>query len=293
MVNGVSVLISTVEMDWALLWTTAKVFGYPASTFRVTLGAIIGVLPTLWVLLTQNLYAVPWALGLLWPMIMVVVLFAGLPRRDWVKTYGLFMLLSLMATGLFSTGMSMLVLWMPRFPFQDWIYVVPILLMLMSWRLPLKRVRQILGRDTYGEVQLTLNRATLRLPVLWDSGNTLADPISRRPVVIVEMGRALDWIPQELWPWICEVHAGTVSAGSLPEAWGQRTAIIKFRTLTGEGFLPAVQIDRAEGRYLDRWYAMVPVMVGFSPTVLTADRSFGALASPRTLIHYPHERVGA
>ncbi len=293
MVNGVSVLTSTVEMDWALLWTTAKVFGYPASTFRVTLGAIIGVLPTLWVLLTQNLYAVPWALGLLWPMITVVVLFAGLPRRDWVKTYGLFMLLSLMATGLFSTGMSMLVLWMPRFPFQDWIYVVPILLMLMSWRLPLKRVRQILGRDTYGEVQLTSNHATLRLPVLWDSGNTLADPASRRPVVIVELSRVLSWLPDELVPWVVAAARNDEAGQLVPDAWRGRVGVVRFRTLTGDGSLPVIAVDRAEGSYSGKWHPMVPVMVGLSREVLASDRSFAALASPKSLIHYPHERVGA
>ncbi|MCY0880167.1 MAG: sigma-E processing peptidase SpoIIGA [Firmicutes bacterium] len=292
MINGVSALTYGVEVDWALLWMTARVFGYSVSPFRMTLAAVVGVLPTLWVLLTRNLYAVPWELGLVWPLVMVAIVFSRLSGRDWAKSYLLFGALSLVASGLFTTGMTWLALWMPHFPFQDWMYVVPLLLMFIAWRLPLRRLSQLLGRETYGEIRLTLNRKTLQLSAFWDSGNTLADPASRRPVVIVEIGRALDWIPPELWPWICAVHTG-VPTTTLPDHWHSRATVVKFRTLAGEGVLPAVQVDRAEGRYLSRWYPMVPVMVGFSPTALASDRSVGALASPKTLIHYPHERVGA
>jgi stage II sporulation protein GA (sporulation sigma-E factor processing peptidase) len=292
MVNGVSTLFYSLEMDWVLLWLTAKLLGHRTTRLRLTIAAIIGVLPTLWVLLRENLYAVPWELGLVWPAFMLGAAFWGLPRRYWIKTWILFVVMSLLAGGMMSAGLNWLAMWAPRIPGLDWGYVVPPVLIAGGWWMPKRRVRQIIGRESHGEIVLELNQQRVSLPVLWDSGNQLTDPVLHRPVVIVELAQVFDWLPEDILPWILEAHRKS-SPGPVPEAWQGKAGITAFRTISGEGRLPVLAIDRARGRYLDAWYAMTPLMVGITAGSIAADGSYAALATPKSLLHYPHERVGA
>ncbi len=290
MVNGISTLSYSLEMDWVLLWLTAKVLGHRTTTLRITLAATIGVLPTLWVLLRQNLYAVPWELGLVWPIVMLPIALRGLRKRFWLKGYLLFLSMTLLAGGLVDAGLGWFRLWAAGLPALDWVFVVPALLIAAGVWVPKRRVRQLIGRESYGEITLELEGRSLRLSVLWDSGNELTDSLTHRPVVIVELSRAFEWIPEDLLPWVLGTQE---SPGAVPERWQGRAGVVAFRTLAGQGTLPVVTVDQASGNYADRWYSMVPLVVGFSREPVASDGSYDALATPKSLIHYPHERVGA
>lgn len=292
-INGVSTLSYSVEMDWVLLWLTAKILGHRTTTLRVTLAAIVGVLPTLWVLLRQNLYAVPWELGLVWPAVMLAVLLQGLPRRFWLKAFVLFFAMSFMAGGLLNAGLSWLKLYTSGFPALDWAFLAPAALIGLGLWMPKRRVRQMIGRESYGDISLELDGRTCRVPVLWDSGNELTAGRTHRPVVIVELNAVLDFIPSDLLPWIIRVQQEEAAAMP-PERWRERASVVTFRTLAGSGLLPVVELDGAQGRYLDRWHAMVPVVLGFARQAMTPDHSYRALATPKSLLNnYPKERVGA
>ncbi len=293
MINGVSTLSYSLEMDWVLVWLTVKLLGHRTTTLRITLAAIVGVLPTLWVLLRQNLYAVPWELGLVWPVAMLAVTFGHLPRRFWLKGLILFYAMSFLGGGLMNAGLAWFKLYSPGLPeWLAWALLAPAgLVMLGAW-IPKRRVRQMVGRESYGEIVMELNHKAVTLPVLWDSGNELTDARTHRPVVIAELSSLLEWIPEDLLPWVTAVHQNG-TAISPPSGWEGRASVVTFRTLTGSGVLPVVELDRARGRHCDRWYAMVPQVVAFSRERISRDKSYGALASPKSLIHYPHERVGA
>lgn len=292
MVSGIDTLAYSIEMDWALLWVTARFLGHRTTYLRLTLAATLGVLPTLWVLLRQNLYAVPWELGLVWPIFMLIITLPGLRRRFWLKGYLLFLAMSLLAGGLLAAGLNWFHLWVPGLPALDWLVVVPPLIAVAGRWLPKQRVRQLIGCDSYGEVSLMIGERTLTLPVLWDSGNQLIESTVKRPVVIIEMSKAFDWLPASLVPWVLAVHRGS-DAEPVPAEWQGRVGVVTFRTLTGEGRLPVITVDRARGHYADVWHPMVPVVAGIMSGRVASDGSYAALATPKSLIPYPHERVGA
>lgn len=292
MVSGIDTLTYSLEMDWALLWVTARFLGHRTTYLRLTLAATIGVLPTLWVLLRQNLYAVPWELGLVWPLAMLAVAFRGLAPRFWVKGYVLFLAMSFLAGGILTAGLTWMHVWIPSLPSLDWLMVVPPLLALGGRWLPQHRVRQLLGRESYGEVTLEIAGRTLTLLAFWDSGNQLTDPRMKRPVVIVERSRAFGWLPDSILDWALAVHQGCPPP-TVPAEWQGRVSQVSFRTLTGIGEIAVVTVDRASGRYQGRWYPMVPVVIGISGEPVASDGSYAALATPNSLIRYPNERVGA
>jgi hypothetical protein len=180
---------------------------------------------------------------------------------------------------------------MPGAPDWGWLFFVPPLILVGARWLPTARVRQLVGREHYGEVRLHLGSRVLTLPVLWDSGNQLTDHRLGRPVVIVDTTRARDWLTPALAAWVEAVHQK--HDGSVPSEWQGRTAVVPFRTIAGPGELPVVAVDRAQGRYGDRWYPMAPVMVGLLREPIAADGSYAALADPKSLIRCPNERVGA
>jgi stage II sporulation protein GA (sporulation sigma-E factor processing peptidase) len=270
------------------VWLTAKFLNHRTTYLRLTLAAGTGVLPTLWVLLRQNLYAVPWELGLLWPGLMLAVAFPSLPRRFWIKSYLLFVVLCLMVGG----ALALAINWVPDWPILDWAFVVPLCVVGIGLWVPKARVRQILGREWYGEITLEVAGQQRTFTVFWDSGNQLTDPVRHRPVVIVDRQAVWDWLPASLLEWVLAVH--TLERGLPPPSeWRGRVGIVKFHTINGEGSLPVVAVDHALGRLDEKWYAMTPVMLGISWDAVAEDKSYVALATPKSLIHLPHERVGA
>ncbi|PSR20667.1 MAG: sporulation protein [Sulfobacillus acidophilus] len=288
MVSGVSTLAYSLEMDWALLWLTAKFLDHRTTYLRLTLAAAAGTLPTLWVLLQQNLYAVPWELGLLWPGVMLGLAFPNLPRRFWVRSYVLFIALCLMIGGALILALN----WFSEGPVLDWAFVVPLALVAVGLWIPKARIRQLLGRDLYGEVRLEVAGQQRTFAVFWDSGNQLTEPTRRRPVVIIDRQAVWDWLPCPLLEWVSAVHAQEHGVQP-PAEWRGRVGVVRFRTISGEGSLPVVAVDHALGRWNEKWYAMTPVMMGIAWDSVAADKSYVALATPRSLIHWPHERVGA
>lgn len=292
MVSGIDTIAYSGFMDWSLLWLTARFLGHRTTVLRITWAATIGVLPTLWVLLAQNLYAVPWELGLVWPVVMIAVAFTGLTRRFWIKTYVLFIVMALLAGGLMAAGLNWIHWWLPGLPTGDWLMVVPVVLLALGAWMPTTRVRELVGRNLLGQIRLECENRQLVLSVLWDSGNQLTEPRWHRPVVIVDADQISNWLAPEVCAWIRSIHS-TGERQAAPARWQEKLSIATFRTLTGEGLLPVVAIERARGLYGDTWRALAPVAVGISPVPVARDGSYHALVSPKTLIRFPNERVGA
>ncbi|MDA8194802.1 MAG: sigma-E processing peptidase SpoIIGA [Thermaerobacter sp.] len=286
MVSAYGTLGLSLEMDFVLLWLTAKLAGYRPRPGRLTLAAAMGALPTLWVLWRQNLYATPWEFSVLWPAVMLPIGLGRLARRQWMKTYLLFAGLTLLAAGVMLAGLT----WFGSvLPYQDWAPLVPGFLAGGMAVLPVKTVRRVLGQHALGEVAVTLAGRGLAVRVLWDSGNRLQDPVSRRPVMVLETEVAVKWLPSEVLDW---VRAGA-EAARVPDAWRGRLVLVRFDSLGGEGVMPAVAVDAARGYYLGRQHDMVPLMVGFSARPVSSDGSYRGLVAPSALVSRDHEGVGA
>lgn len=278
-------------MDFVLLSITAKMVGIRTSLGRLCLASAVGAVPTLWVLLRQNLYATPWELGLVWPMMMLWCLSWRMPLRLRVKSYLLLLMMAVLAGGFVTLGQNWLRSWQVHWPYADWAVVIPIVLMGMAKLVPKGSVRQALGEEHYGELRLVLDGKALSLRTLWDSGNQLRDPAEHRSVVVVDLSEAMTWLPTEVLAWMVGVAEGRMP--QLPEGWDQRLGVASFHSLGGSGHLPYVAITEASGSYLGTWYPLTPVVVALSRTPVSRHRNYHALAQPKILIQQPREGVGA
>lgn len=292
MVNAYHTLFLSFEADAGLLWLSGWIMGFRPHMGRVALGATVGSLPTLWVLVAQNIYVVPWYVIVIWPVAMLYSALGELPRKLWLKAYGVLISLTFLTAG----TIYFLRQWLAQdnifLRYFDWaIIAIPLVVWFISRVGARQMVTQIVGKSHHGDIELTLNGKSLTVPVLWDSGNQMRDPVLRRPVVVVEMHAALDWLPQEVFAWVVSVSGG--QHVPVPEGWQGRMGIVSFHSLGGQGILPVVAVDQARGRRLGKWSALLPVVVGLTTNSVSHDHSYQALVSPQCLLDDHKEGVGA
>jgi stage II sporulation protein GA (sporulation sigma-E factor processing peptidase) len=58
-------------------------------------------------------------------------------------------------------------------------------------------------------------------------------------------------------------------------------------------YFPVIALDKAQGRFMGRWYPLAPVVVAFTNTTVSADHTYTALVSPDSIITLNQEGVGA
>lgn len=127
-------------------------------------------------------------------------------------------------------------------------------------------------------VRLTLGERTAELVALVDTGNTLTDPASGRPVMVAEGARLAAIFPQDNRPEREDLEdppSGLVRLGR--GAWRGRFSLLPYRSVgVSRGLLLAVRVDGIElaGRELG------PLLVALSPTPVSDGGGYGALVAP-------------
>lgn len=134
------------------------------------------------------------------------------------------------------------------------------------------------ARHSPGElrkVTVTLAGRTICLTALRDTGNTLTDPVTGRPVLVAEAARILPLFPEGEGPNIEELQDPVHALERLHQGpWGSRFRLLPYRAVGVDcGFLLALRTDsvRAEG---DEYGA---ILVALSPTPVSDGGGYSAL----------------
>ena len=135
---------------------------------------------------------------------------------------------------------------------------------------------QGVGRHTgrSGELQpvrLTLGEREIALTALVDTGNTLTDPVTGRPVLVVEGTCLEDLLPPGLRPDLDD-PAGWLAVQRDP--WRRRFRLIPYRAVGVErGLLLALRLDRVQAGGED----LVPMLAALTPTPVSDGGTYRAL----------------
>lgn len=124
-------------------------------------------------------------------------------------------------------------------------------------------------------IKLCLGERSVSLTALIDTGNTLADPISGRPVMVAEGERAGVLFPREHRPGPADLRDPTAALARLGTGeWRSRFRLLPYRSVGVErGLLLAVRVDGLE---LDG-QGRGPVLVALSPTPVSDGGGYQAL----------------
>ncbi|MCL6631681.1 MAG: sigma-E processing peptidase SpoIIGA [Alicyclobacillus herbarius] len=125
-------------------------------------------------------------------------------------------------------------------------------------------------------VRLGVGGRSVTLVGLVDTGNRLRDPVSRKPVCLVEGKACVDLLPSELR---CAVHEGRDLIYALEAVtdgdWRGRFTLVPFRGAGGSAELAvAFRPDAIELQMRGEWHAGRDCLVALHPGELSSDREF-------------------
>ncbi|MBD1371328.1 sigma-E processing peptidase SpoIIGA [Hazenella sp. IB182357] len=115
---------------------------------------------------------------------------------------------------------------------------------------------------------------------LIDTGNQLRDPISRQPVILVELKLIEALLPPVLIEWIRKDDF-QADLSRLPLEWMSKVRIIPYRAAgRGHSMMIAFKPDWIEVKKDHHWYKFEKILIGIDVGNLSTDRTYQAIIHP-------------
>ncbi|MEW6574117.1 MAG: sigma-E processing peptidase SpoIIGA [Bacillota bacterium] len=284
------ILANNMLMNYAILHLTAKLAGAPYRILRLIAASFVGSLYVFAVFFPESSHYYNFAGKVLISAFVVFIAFGVVSWRRFLTTWALFYGVSF-AVGGMVLGINNLIgatggagsryqhLW-PG-------VVVALVLVIIAGRNGIVLHRRV--AEGFFRVPVTINIGTrkLELEALLDTGNQLADPVSKDPVVIVEYEAVKDLLPSELREAMAkdrEPDFADITAGIEDPRWLTRLRLIPYRSLgkTG-GLLLGFKPDTVEVVYGGRVIKTSRVVVGVYRQRLSPEAKYNALLHPRLI----------
>jgi stage II sporulation protein GA (sporulation sigma-E factor processing peptidase) len=132
------------------------------------------------------------------------------------------------------------------------------------------------------DVLIVFDGIPIQLKGLIDSGNQLYDPLSKMPVMIVEMSKVKEVLPEELVQHIQLGKSMDWINNEQLEKWVHRLRIVPYRVVGSEQqFLVAIRPDRIMIFYEQQWLEIQKGLVGLNETNLSADGEYECIIHPK------------
>ncbi|MFC5773875.1 sigma-E processing peptidase SpoIIGA [Ectobacillus antri] len=168
----------------------------------------------------------------------------------------------------------------------SWLFVVvgfPIMYYFSKARLEEMEMTKI-RYDQIIQVEIEIGNERVVCSGLIDSGNQLYDPLTKTPVMIVEVQKMGDLFPD----WLKEQakHATLFTeTRHYDESWLNRIRIIPYRAIgQNHQFLLAVKPDCVRLYAEQREIAVHHVLIGLSHTTLSSDEEYTCIVHPKMLL---------
>lgn len=254
-------------MNWWLLWATGIVARRKVRLSALSLSAAIGSLAAfLWLLIPVSLPREILYKSLV-AICMVQICFLPETFGLLARLSGSFVLLSSLLAGityaLALTGTARTGEALPR---VGWYMVIggPLLM-----TLPLKGLWAAVSRYFRRISHSTLFRFRLGEVVIeqeaeLDTGNDLHEPLTYRPVVVLDFALVRDWLPLELRTVIHTWQESEQGLDNLPDWIIPRVSLIPFSSVSGTGVMMGLRPEYCELWAGGQWHK-VDAVVGFAP----------------------------
>ncbi|MBA2134032.1 sigma-E processing peptidase SpoIIGA [Capillibacterium thermochitinicola] len=189
-------------MNYLLLWATGRILNKNRAGWRLLAAAFFGsiyyfVLCFRMAIGTVGNYELIIFIGT--GILMLVIAFPQRSVKELLRTIGLFALLLVL-----TSGVTYFLLYPPFFPaaayYNPWqVVLVNILSLLVVTELGWGLVHQVLlEKECLFALRLSVNGNSREFSALLDTGNTLVDPLTRHPVLVVESQVLQGVVPPEI-----------------------------------------------------------------------------------------------
>jgi stage II sporulation protein GA (sporulation sigma-E factor processing peptidase) len=291
-------------MDYVILWAASRFGQFKATSKRMIVASSVGALYSLGILLLEIDHLLAIAVHVMMSIIMVLIAYGMQPIKKILQALGYFYLIAFMTGGamlgtinLFSREIHTSPVISGMFIFTDNITY--------TWLLAGLATAFILGKWGARFIKRSIFRTLLRIPIilcfgsvriplkaLIDTGNNLKDPLTGKPVVVVEYELLRPFLPQaarSLFEKNQEPDVQELIKTLATSTWAPRVRMIPFSTIGKQkgmllGLRPDAVIVVNEGKPV--WIR--DVVLGVYQKKLTTDQTYQALLHPDIL----HKAIG-
>lgn len=237
-------------INYFILLSVAHFLKVPAKKKRLILGALLGAVYSLSILLPRLSGAVSLLLKILISVAIVLVAFGRVSARSAVKLVVCFYLMSFAFCGTIF-GLWYFLALKGIFIHNGIVYfdISPLLLLgttVVSYFVVLL-FNRIVGREVPGElfcrVEIELDKKVAQINAKIDTGHTLKEPFSGLPVIVVEFRAIKDLLGEEIRPFFADYNKKTTLREPSP-SWPHQYRLIPFQVISGQGLLPSFLPDR-------------------------------------------------
>ncbi|SEN08710.1 sigma-E processing peptidase SpoIIGA [Lihuaxuella thermophila] len=285
-------------IDFLLLWLTSGIRKQKTSYWRLLLAAMVGGIYSMLHLWPVFSLAYFFPVKILVSMVMVWVAYGFCHPLAYLRNLGVFYLVcfiaggamialhyvitgdSQVAGGVFFTQSS-----------KGWGSPVSWLLILFGfplvWAYTRFSLRSLNERQSVHQfltrVKIFIDGKELECTGLVDTGNQLRDPMTRTPVMMVELERIKSWIPHELKE-MAEANDWEKGWLMLPPEWMARVRVIPYRAAGSKGnMMIAFKPDHVQILQENKWNNVDRVLIGIDVGHLSSDGTYQAIIHPSCL----------
>lgn len=279
--------------DTILLWMVAQISGVKVKRIRFILGGAIGglfqFLMSLYIVSGGLLNSWVWSplvYILIVPLFMVGLTFAPLNIKAFFRVLIYIYILSFLLAG-FHWGLDTINLRFLHWRISVWwrfLFHSGLILIMgeLGWGIV---HRKFWEQICLYPVQISWGDRILKMNALLDTGNRLHDPITKVPVMIVELKRIKDLLPVELIQWVENIQGGELGLEiKLPDFWEERIRILPFHSLGKDhGLLVGFRSDEVKVWLKQQAVTSPNVIIGLYNKSLSREGAFHALIPPTVL----------
>lgn len=286
-------------MDFVLLWATAKFGQVRTSWRRMAAGAFVGACYSLALLVPALHNLLAFSAKILFSFVMVLIAFPRLKAKKFFQVMGYFYLVAFTMGGAMVGAMYLMSRDQDFFGIMNGIYVF-FSNVKYTWLVAAVAGAFVLVKYGVGFVKRNFLFSFFRVPVivkfegrtistkaLVDTGNQLKDPLTQKPVMILEFEVLKKILPPEM--------EAALETGSEPDlrqiadslagtAWASRIRIIPFTSIgKRKGMLVGIRPDEVIVITADGNVRIKDIIVGIYHRQLSPEGEYRALLHPDVL----------
>lgn len=288
-------ILENLIMNYIILWVTAKFSKEQSTILRLFCSSLVGALYCTIVFFPALRFFYTIIFKICLSFVLVVIAFSPWKLKQFIKILSIFYVVTFVfggaAFGLFyftnfGVILSNGVFYISNFPIKILIIstIISYIIIKFAWGAIQNRLSK---ENMYVIIDVTFEEKKVNLKGLIDTANSLYDPISNFPVIVVEYNAVENILPEdirEIFNKCRENDLSLISSVFSNSDWISRFRLIPFSSLGKEngmliGFKPDnVSVDQIESRK-----ELKNIIIGVYNRSLSKDKSYNALLHPEII----------
>ncbi|MGI6144302.1 MAG: sigma-E processing peptidase SpoIIGA [Peptococcia bacterium] len=290
------ILLVNFIMDFFILWATGKLSNLPVKISRLVLGAFIGALYSIAVLLPQWSFFSSFLGKSICAFLMVLVAYPLQGVAKFIRSYMYLYVISfamggavLAAVFLLDTSPGFMQVWngvgIIRGIHYSWLVVALVVVGFLGYGGFHYLRKGWLQEELLNSLTIYFHNNKVMIPALLDTGNQLIDPFTKKPVIVVERAALEKLLPKDFLPKTKEGNSEISELpGSLDETWSSRLRLIPFNSVgKSNGLMIGFQPDIVVIKNKKKEIITSEVFLGLVNRPLSGEGRYRALLHPQIL----------